>query len=75
MEITAWLCVLALGRYEQAFRENNIDPEVLADLTAGELIGLGVSSISHRRKLLAAIAAHRPRSQIRLDHRRTGHAP
>ncbi len=57
MEITAWLCVLALGRYEQAFRENNIDPEVLADLTAGELIGLGVSSISHRRKLLAAIAA------------------
>jgi hypothetical protein len=57
MDLAAWLCGLALGQYEQAFRENNIDPEIPADLTAGELIGLGVSSISHRRKLLAAIAA------------------
>jgi hypothetical protein len=59
MDVAAWLCGLALGQYEQAFRENNIDPEILADLTAGELIGLDVSSIGHRRKLLAAIAAQR----------------
>jgi SAM domain (Sterile alpha motif) len=31
--------------------------EVLPELTADDLIGLGVTSIGHRRKLLAAIAA------------------
>ncbi|UWU77877.1 AAA family ATPase [Bradyrhizobium huanghuaihaiense] len=59
MDVTAWLCGLGLGQYEQAFRENDIDAEVLMDLTAEDLIGLGVASIGHRRKLLAAIAALR----------------
>lgn len=52
-------CDLGLGQYEQAFRENDIDGDVLADLTADDLSGLGVVSIGHRRKLLAAIAAVR----------------
>jgi hypothetical protein len=56
MDVTAWLRGLGLGRYEQTFRENDVDAEVLADLTAEDLIGLGVTSIGHRRKLLAAIA-------------------
>ncbi|UVO26987.1 AAA family ATPase [Bradyrhizobium arachidis] len=56
MDIAAWLRGLGLGQYERAFRENDVDAEVLADLTAEDLIGLGVSSIGHRRKLLAAIA-------------------
>ncbi|MGY3037703.1 putative ATPase/class 3 adenylate cyclase [Bradyrhizobium sp. USDA 4354] len=59
MDIGAWLCGLGLGQYEQAFRANDIDAEVLMDLTAEDLIGLGVASIGHRRKLLAAIAALR----------------
>ncbi|MDI2072670.1 adenylate/guanylate cyclase domain-containing protein, partial [Bradyrhizobium sp. Mp27] len=59
MDVTAWLCGLGLGQYAQAFRENDIDAEVLLDLTAEDLIGLGVASIGHRRKLLAAIAALR----------------
>ncbi|RZM97231.1 hypothetical protein CWO91_37740, partial [Bradyrhizobium genosp. SA-3] len=59
MDIGTWLCGLGLGQYEQAFRENDIDAEVLMDLTAEDLIGLGVVSIGHRRKLLAAIAALR----------------
>jgi class 3 adenylate cyclase len=59
MDVGAWLCGLGLGQYEQAFRENDIDAEVLMDLTAEDLIGLGVASIGHRRKLLAAIAALR----------------
>ena len=59
MDVAAWLRGLGLGQYEQAFRENDIDAEVLADLTAEDLIGLGVTSIGHRRKLLAAIAALR----------------
>ncbi|MDA9489444.1 AAA family ATPase [Bradyrhizobium sp. CCBAU 11361] len=59
MDVTAWLCGLGLGQYAQAFRENDIDAEVLLDLTAEDLIGLGVASIGHRRKLLAAIAVLR----------------
>ncbi|KRQ93785.1 adenylate cyclase [Bradyrhizobium jicamae] len=59
MDVTAWLCGLGLGQYQQSFRENDIDAEVLLDLTAEDLIGLGVASIGHRRKLLAAIAALR----------------
>lgn len=59
MDIGTWLRDLGLGQYEQAFRENDIDGDVLADLTADDLSGLGVVSIGHRRKLLAAIAALR----------------
>ncbi|UWU79116.1 hypothetical protein N2603_11850 [Bradyrhizobium huanghuaihaiense] len=59
MDVGAWLCGLGLGQYEQAFRENDIDAEILMDLTAEDLVGLGVASIGHRRKLLAAIAALR----------------
>jgi class 3 adenylate cyclase len=59
MNVAAWLHGLGLGQYEQAFRENDIDAEVLAHLTADDLIGVGVISVGHRRKLLAAIAALR----------------
>ena len=55
MDIGAWLRGLGLERYEASFRDNDIDAEVLTELTADDLIGLGVSSIGHRRKLLAAI--------------------
>jgi len=57
VDIAAWLNRLGLQQYEQAFRDNDIDAEVLPELTAEDLIGLGVTSIGHRRKLLAAIAA------------------
>ena len=59
MDIAAWLNRLGLDQYEQAFRENDVDAEVLPELMAEDLIGLGVTSIGHRRKLLAAIAALR----------------
>ncbi len=51
-----WLRGLGLARYEAAFRENEIDFEVLPKLTAEDLKELGVGSVGHRRKLLAAIA-------------------
>ena len=61
IDVTNWLCELGLEQYEHAFRDNDIDGEVLGELTADDLIGLGVASIGHRRKLLTAIAAlHRP---------------
>src|SRR5262249_48686409 len=61
VNVAAWLSRLGLEQYEQAFRENDVDVEVLPELTAEDLIGLGVTSIGHRRKLLAAIAALRER--------------
>jgi SAM domain (Sterile alpha motif) len=57
MNIAAWLNRLGLGQYEQIFNENDIGAEVLLELTAEDLMGLGVSSIGHPRKLRASIAA------------------
>src|SRR6516164_6465868 len=59
MDVAAWLRGLGLEQYVPAFRANDVDGEVLPELTADDLIGLGVTSIGHRRKLLAAIAALR----------------
>src|SRR5215469_4440154 len=56
MDVAAWLRGLGLEQYVPAFRANDVDGEVLPELTADDLIGLGVTSIGHRRKLLAAIA-------------------
>jgi class 3 adenylate cyclase len=56
MDIAAWLRELGLERYEPAFRENEIDAEVLPDLTESDLSTLGLP-IGPRRKLLKAIAA------------------
>jgi hypothetical protein len=57
MDIGVWLHGLALERYEQAFRDNNIDAEILPELTADDLVAIGIASVGHRRKLLVAIAA------------------
>jgi hypothetical protein len=62
VDVAAWLNRLGLDQYEQAFRENDVDADVVPELTAEDLIGLGVTSIGHRRKLLAAIAALREQS-------------
>jgi len=56
MDIGEWLRQLSLARYEAAFRENEIDFEILPKLTATDLKELGVAAVGHRRKLLAAIA-------------------
>jgi len=57
MDVAAWLQDLGLERYVPAFRDNDIDAEVLPKLTAEDLISLGVTSVGHRRKLLDAIAS------------------
>ena len=65
-----------LGQYEQAFRDNDIDAEVLPELTADDLSGLGVASVGHRRKLLDAIAALRAGAgTVRRRARRPSAAP
>jgi hypothetical protein len=40
-----WLRTLGLERYEAVFRENDVITEILRDLTAEDLEGLGVVSI------------------------------
>jgi class 3 adenylate cyclase len=55
VDLSAWLQDLGLERYEQAFRDNDIAPAVLPELTDRDLKDLGVS-LGHRRVLLKAIA-------------------
>ena len=50
---------MGLGQYEPAFRDNEIDAEVLPRLTADDLKDLGVTLVGHRRRLLDAIAVFR----------------
>src|SRR5437868_10785486 len=57
MDVAAWLRGLGLEQYAPAFHDNDVDGEVLPELTAEDLISIGVTSVGHRRKLLSAIAA------------------
>jgi len=51
-----WLENLDLGQYAQTFADNDIDLEVLPELSDQDLKELGLS-LGHRRKLLKAVAA------------------
>ena len=57
MDVVVWLRSLGLGKYEAAFRDNEIDETVLPSLTHETLKELGVTAVGHRLKLLDAIAA------------------
>src|SRR5262245_58929711 len=54
-QIADWLEKLGLGQYAQRFAENDIDFDILSDLTDQDLEKIGVTSVGHRRKLLRAI--------------------
>src|ERR1700752_3349948 len=56
MNMAEWLRGLGLERYEQAFRENRIEADVLPSLTVEDLKDLGVTLVGDRRRLLDAIA-------------------
>ena len=56
MDVRAWLEDHGLGQYAEAFASNDVDAEVLRTLTADDLKELGVASLGHRKKLLAAVA-------------------
>jgi len=55
MDVGDWLRGLGLGRYETVFRDNEIDVEVLPELTESDFEKLGVP-LGHRKRLLKAIA-------------------
>jgi class 3 adenylate cyclase/tetratricopeptide (TPR) repeat protein len=56
MDVGEWLRSIGLGQYEAAFRDNEIDDDVLWKLTADDLKDLGVAIVGHRRKIMTAIA-------------------
>ena len=58
-EIADWFGKRGTSEYTQRFAENDIDIEVLGELTDTDFDRLGVS-IGHRRKLLKAIAVGVP---------------
>ena len=47
---------LSLGQYEEKFRDNKIDAELLPRLTGDDLKEIGVSALGDRLRLLDAIA-------------------
>ncbi len=57
MDVGGWLRGLGLGQYEDKFRDNKVDMDLLPRLTADDLRDIGVSAVGDRRRLLDAIAA------------------
>ena len=75
MDIVVWLRSLGLGKYEAAFRENEIDETVLPGLTHETLKELGVTAVGHRLRLLGAIAALRADASAKTPSADVGHLP
>ncbi|WP_136620677.1 MULTISPECIES: SAM domain-containing protein, partial [Mesorhizobium] len=61
MDVAAWLRGLGLQRYEQAFRDNAIDAEVLPELTDADLEKLGML-LGHRKRFRKAVVGLEPSS-------------
>ena len=55
MDIGAWLRGLGLGQYESAFRDSEIETDVLSELTETDLEKLGLP-LGPRKRILKAIA-------------------
>jgi class 3 adenylate cyclase/tetratricopeptide (TPR) repeat protein len=55
MDVLAWLRDLGLGQYEGIFRDNEIEADVLSELTEADLEKLGLP-LGPRKRILKAIA-------------------
>src|SRR5262249_51695470 len=55
MDVGGWLRSLGLGQYEALFRANEIDADILPELTDVDLEKLG-GPLGHRKRLLRAIS-------------------
>ena len=64
MDIGDWLQGLGLGQYEALFRENDVEADVLPDLTEVDLEKLGLS-LGPRKRILKAIARTRRDEAVR----------
>jgi class 3 adenylate cyclase/tetratricopeptide (TPR) repeat protein len=57
MDVGVWLRGLGLGQYEERFRDNKIDADLLWRLTGDDLKDIGVVALGDRLRLLDAITA------------------
>ena len=62
-EIGNWLRNIGLGEHEDLFVKNDIDIEILQELTQSDLVTLGLS-LGHRKRLLRAIRAAEPAQDV-----------
>jgi len=69
LDIGEWLRGLGLQSYEQTFRDNGIDLELLPQLTADDLKEIGVQAVGHRRKILGAIGSTEARAPASAERR------
>jgi class 3 adenylate cyclase/predicted ATPase len=67
VDIEAWLRELGLERYAQVFQDNEIEPEILGELTDEDFKELGIP-LGPRRKLAKAIAALSAEAAAPSDH-------
>ncbi|MCG8543843.1 MAG: AAA family ATPase [Alphaproteobacteria bacterium] len=54
-----WLESIGLEQYSETFEDNDLDLDVVADLSESDIKGLGITSLGHRKRLLHAIDALR----------------
>jgi hypothetical protein len=74
MNVREWLRGGDLGQYEEKFRDNKIDLDVLADLSDGDLEKLGIP-LGDRKRLLKAIAELASRDPLSAQARLVAAAP
>ncbi len=55
-DVSQWLLQLGLGQYTSNFTDNDIDIQLLVELTDADLKELGISSLGHRKRIIGAIA-------------------
>jgi class 3 adenylate cyclase len=67
MDVGEWLGALGLEQYAAAFAENDIDLALLPQLGDADLKEIGVASLGHRKRILAAIAAAAPSAAAPTD--------
>lgn len=62
--VETWLAALGLAGYAARFRSADVDTEVLPHLTDSDLRELGVQSLGHRRKIMAAASQEVPKKAL-----------
>ncbi len=55
-DIAQWLEGLSLGQFAEAFAENGVDLDLLAEITNDDLKDLGVARLADRKRILNAVA-------------------
>ena len=73
-DIGTWLEDLGLGKYADAFAENEIDLDALPHVTEDDLREIGIA-LGARRKLLAAIGELEPNAEPAPDQDAAGDRP